>query len=73
MELLVDELAQLRNEILTLTLSYADQLLKPKIFSPGTDAVSVSGKILTPEDYVALVDSSLDGWLTAGRFTADFE
>ena len=73
MELLVDELAQLRNEILTLTLSYADQLLKPKIFSPGTDAVSVSGKILTPEDFVALIDSSLDGWLTAGRFTADFE
>jgi CDP-6-deoxy-D-xylo-4-hexulose-3-dehydrase len=35
--------------------------------------VPVSGKVLTPEDYVALVDSSLDGWLTAGRFTEDFQ
>jgi CDP-6-deoxy-D-xylo-4-hexulose-3-dehydrase len=28
---------------------------------------------LDPADFAALVDSSLDGWLTAGRFTAAFE
>jgi CDP-6-deoxy-D-xylo-4-hexulose-3-dehydrase len=39
----------------------------------GEDPVPVSGKVLAPEDFVSLVDSSLDGWLTAGRFTADFE
>ena len=33
----------------------------------------VSGKVLTSDDFSALVASSLDGWLTAGRFTADFE
>jgi CDP-6-deoxy-D-xylo-4-hexulose-3-dehydrase len=33
----------------------------------------VSGKVLDPDDFAALVDSSLDGWLTAGRFTQEFQ
>ena len=71
--LLDDELDQLRRQILDLTREYADKLLAPKSFSPGEDSVPVSGKVLTSEDFASLVDSSLDGWLTAGRFTADFE
>ena len=42
-------------------------------FVAGSSVVPVSGKVLDPADIVALVDSSLDGWLTAGRFTAKFE
>jgi len=68
-----DELDALRTEILSLTRQYADKLLAPKSFTPGVDPVPVSGKVLTSEDFSALVDSSLDGWLTAGRFTTDFE
>jgi CDP-6-deoxy-D-xylo-4-hexulose-3-dehydrase len=45
----------------------------PKAFVPGETAVPVSGKILDADDYVALVESSLDGWLTAGRFHEEFE
>lgn len=67
------ELETLRQQILTLTSQYAELLLSPKSFVPGVDPVPVSGKVLTSEDFSALVDSSLDGWLTAGRFTADFE
>ena len=67
------ELHTLRNEIVKLTRKYADILLAPKPFTPGEDAVPVSGKVLTSEDFESLVDSSLDGWLTAGRFTANFE
>lgn len=33
----------------------------------------VSGKVLDPDDFAALVDASLDGWLTAGRFHPMFE
>jgi len=33
----------------------------------------VSGKVLDGDDLAALVDSSLDGWLTAGRFTQEFQ
>ena len=68
-----NELDILREEILVLTRKYADKLLAPKAFIPGEDPVPVSGKVLTTEDFSSLVDSSLDGWLTAGRFTADFE
>ena len=68
-----NDLDSLRSEILSLTQKYADLLLVPKKFTPGDDPVPVSGKVLTSEDFTSLVDSSLDGWLTAGRFTADFE
>jgi len=42
-------------------------------FVRGHSLVPVSGKVLTADDYVALVESSLDGWLTAGRFHDSFE
>lgn len=45
----------------------------PKAFIAGETVVPVSGKVLDADDYVALVESSLDGWLTAGRFHEEFE
>lgn len=68
------ELEEAKNSILKQVQLYAQnklQNLKP--FRPGLDPIPVSGKVLSPEDYVALVESSLDGWLTAGRFTEEFE
>ncbi len=47
--------------------------LAPKPFVAGESNVPVSGKVLDADDYVALVESSLDGWLTAGRFHEEFE
>jgi CDP-6-deoxy-D-xylo-4-hexulose-3-dehydrase len=47
--------------------------MAPKAFVPGETNVPVSGKVLDADDYVALVESSLDGWLTAGRFHEEFE
>ncbi len=62
-----------REEILEATLTYAqDSLAKPP-FVPGETAVPVSGRVLSPRDIAALVDASLDGWLTSGRFTEEFE
>ena len=66
-------MSELRSDILRMTADYSCLLLQKGNFRPGVDTVPVSGKVLTSEDLVALVDSSLDGWLTAGRFTADFE
>jgi CDP-6-deoxy-D-xylo-4-hexulose-3-dehydrase len=63
----------LRSQILGLTKEFFIQSTKNSSFKPGVDPVPVSGKVLTAEDYVALVDSSLDGWLTAGRHTKLFE
>jgi CDP-6-deoxy-D-xylo-4-hexulose-3-dehydrase len=68
-----DDLQGLRTQILELTSQYADHLLSEKDFIAGESAVPVSGKVLDSHDFVSLVDSSLDGWLTAGRFTKQFE
>jgi len=46
---------------------------KSSPFIRGESSIPVSGKVLYPEDYVALVEASLDGWLTAGRFHELFE
>jgi CDP-6-deoxy-D-xylo-4-hexulose-3-dehydrase len=67
------ELDTLRKKALDASRAFAEKSLEKSEFRPGESVVSVSGKVLDPNDLVALVDSSLDGWLTAGRFTAEFE
>ncbi len=42
-------------------------------FVPGTTYVPVTAKVVDEEDLAALIDASLDMWLTAGRFYTDFE
>jgi CDP-6-deoxy-D-xylo-4-hexulose-3-dehydrase len=42
-------------------------------FVPGQTHVPVSGRTLAPQDFVALVEACLDGWLTAGPRTETFE
>jgi len=68
-----NEIDALRSEILEKVADFARLKLENDGFIPGETAVPVSGKVLGPEDFVSLVDSSLDGWLTAGRFTEIFE
>ncbi len=47
---------------------------KPKAsFIPGETYVPVSGKVVDADDLAALIEASLDMWLTAGRFAKDFE
>ncbi len=42
-------------------------------FTPEETAIPVSGKTLHIQDYIYAIDSVLDGWFTAGRFTKEFE
>ena len=70
---MVDPQQVLRDKILADVRTYAEEALRPQEFIPGTSAVPVSGKVLDPADFASLVDSSLDGWLTAGRFTEKFQ
>lgn len=70
----MSELGELRGEILDLTERFAAGVANTITqFVPGESAVPVSGKVLDPSDFVALVDASLDGWLTSGRFHKEFE
>ena len=70
---MVDPQQVLRDKILADVRTYAEEALRPQEFIPGTSTVPVSGKVLDPADFASLVDSSLDGWLTAGRFTEKFQ
>jgi CDP-6-deoxy-D-xylo-4-hexulose-3-dehydrase len=63
----------LRAEILALTARYFEQQFAPKPFFPGSSPVLVAGKVLDAADICNLVEASLDGWLTTGRFAAEFE
>ena len=65
--------AALRQQILDLSEEYARRVHGPRAFVPGESSVAVSGKVMSPADMRNLVDSSLDMWLTAGRFSDEFE
>ena len=45
----------------------------PTVFVPGETAVQVSGKVIGTKELQLMVEASLDGWLTTGRFNAEFE
>lgn len=62
-----------RQTILEQVRRYAAEATAPKPFVPGQSYIPVSGKTLGEEDAVALVDASLDLWLTAGRHSDQFE
>ncbi|GAC1621931.1 MAG: lipopolysaccharide biosynthesis protein RfbH [Nevskia sp.] len=52
---------------------YADLTYAPRPFVPGESAVPVSGKVLGAKELQLMVEASLDGWLTTGRFNTAFE
>jgi CDP-6-deoxy-D-xylo-4-hexulose-3-dehydrase len=68
-----DSLSARRKRILSEVRAFAIEAEAAKEFIAGVTPVPVSGKVLDADDYEALVDSSLDGWLTAGRFTEQFQ
>lgn len=68
-----NKLETLRAEIATLVSSYAKEQYKVKAFVPGETVIPPSGKLLGEEELQNMVAASLDGWLTTGRFNAEFE
>src|SRR5574343_1383542 len=67
------DLAQLRKEISNLVGQYAKDALAPAPFVPGKTVVPPSGKLIGAEELQMMVEASLDGWLTTGRFNDAFE
>ena len=64
---------QLRQRILDLVTEYTHEAFPARTFSPGSDPVPVSGRVFDEAEMRLLVDSSLDFWLTAGRYAERFE
>ena len=64
---------KIRKQITKLVNEYAAITLAPQPFLPGLTVVPPSGKLLGSEELMNMVDASLDGWLTSGRFNTEFE
>ena len=65
--------AQIKAEIMALVEEYCAVAHGPKPFVAGQSPVPVSGRAFDASDVKTLVDSSLEFWLTTGRYNAQFE
>lgn len=63
----------LREEILSLVAQYAQLHFAPTTFEPGKTVIPPSGKVLGANELQKMVEASLDGWLTTGRFNEAFQ
>ncbi|ECE6725931.1 lipopolysaccharide biosynthesis protein RfbH, partial [Salmonella enterica subsp. enterica] len=63
----------LREQISQLVAQYANEALSPKPFVAGASVVPPSGKVIGAKELQLMVEASLDGWLTTGRFNDAFE
>ena len=70
---MLDDIFKIKNEILSLVNDYSDINFKQKDFVPGLSEVPVSGKVIGSLELKNMVEASLDGWLTTGRFNEQFE
>jgi CDP-6-deoxy-D-xylo-4-hexulose-3-dehydrase len=66
-------LKEIRQQIASMVESYAAISLASKPFTPGVTPVPPSGKLLDAQELKLMVEASLDGWLTTGRFNEQFE
>ena len=64
---------ELRKEIAILVKDYAAIKYKEESFVPGITMIPASGKVIGSTELQYMVDASLDGWLTSGRFNSKFE
>ena len=64
--------AQAREEILNLVAEYCDRFHQKKPYEEG-DRIPYASRVYDHQEMVNLVDSSLEFWLTSGRYTDEFE
>lgn len=63
----------IREQISKLVEEYAAITLAPAPFLPGATVIPPSGKLIDASELKNMVEASLDGWLTTGRFNTEFE
>jgi CDP-4-dehydro-6-deoxyglucose reductase, E1 len=70
---ITEKSVDLRTKILDLVEQYSNESHRVKQFIPGKSMVPVSGRVYDDLEIKTLVASSLDFWLTTGRFNSEFE
>ena len=69
----MQDLESKRQEILRLVAEYSREAFAPQPFTPGKSSVRYAGRVFDDAELTTAVDAVLDFWLTAGRFTEEFE
>jgi CDP-6-deoxy-D-xylo-4-hexulose-3-dehydrase len=69
----LDAQQDIRHKIAALVDEFAKLKYTPQIFKPGETVIPPSGKVLDAAELKSMVEASLDGWLTTGRFNDAFE
>jgi CDP-6-deoxy-D-xylo-4-hexulose-3-dehydrase len=69
----LDQQQEIRQKIAALVDEFANIKYTPQSFKPGETVIPMSGKVLDASELKAMVEASLDGWLTSGRFNDAFE
>ncbi len=64
--------SEARQEILGLVAEYCDKYHQKKEYKEG-DRIPYASRVYDHDEMVNLVDSSLEFWLTSGRYTEEFE
>lgn len=64
--------AEAKSEILKMVANYCDTYHNNSKYAAG-DKISYASRVYDKNEMVNLVDSALEFWLTAGRYTAEFE
>jgi CDP-6-deoxy-D-xylo-4-hexulose-3-dehydrase len=67
------KILEIKNSILNLVDNYSNINFSEKEFISGVSDVPVSGKVIGALELKNMVEASLDGWLTTGRFNQKFE
>ncbi len=62
-----------RRQIRQLVNQYAEAQFAPRPFVPGETVIPPAGKVIGAPEIELMVEASLDGWLTTGRFNTQFE
>ena len=68
-----ENILEIKNKILDLVKNYSNINFKEREFIPNVSEVPVSGKVIGTLELQNMVEASLDGWLTTGRFNQRFE
>ena len=63
----------IKQQIFELVEQYSALHFAQKSFQPGASVIPPSGKVIGASELKNMVDASLDGWLTTGRFNEAFE
>lgn len=64
---------EIKSEIFKLVKEYYPEAHKKDDFVPGKSKINYAGRIYDEKEIINLVDSALEFWLTAGRYSKKFE